>query len=544
MRPIDAGPAEWEAVRRILRDHAPGIEVRAFGSRVSWTARETSDLDLVLMTEEPLEAMRLAALRAAFTDSGLPFRVDVVDWASASEAFRRVIEREYVMLAEGDKPCAAGWTKVTLGDLIDLRLSSVDKKTKPTERPVRLCNYLDVYKNQFIHSGLDFMNGTATAREIANCTLRPGDVVITKDSEKHDDIGVPALVREDIPGLVCGYHLAILRSASPNIDGAYLFYALNTHEVQKQFHSYANGVTRFGLRKSDIGLIEIPLPPLSEQRAIADVLGVLDERIEVHRRMNQTLEAMAQALFKDWFIDFGPTRAKTAGHKPYLPKPLWNLFPNNLTNSELGEIPEGWRVSTIGEEIDVVGGSTPSTKEPSFWGGSVHWATPKDLSALKSPVLLGTDRKITEKGLARIGSGLLPEGTVLLSSRAPIGYLAITDIPVAVNQGFIAMKCHKQLSAAYVWLWNAMNLDAILEKANGSTFLEINKRNFRSLLIIVPPEPLIRSFNDKVEPLIEKIINTEREIRTLANLRDTLLPKLISGKIRLHNTERQTGNAA
>ena len=102
MRPIDIGPAEWEAVRRILRDHAPGIEVRAFGSRVSWTARETSDLDLVLMTEEPMEVMRLASLRAAFTDSDLPFRVDVVDWASTSEAFRRVIEREHVVLAEGE----------------------------------------------------------------------------------------------------------------------------------------------------------------------------------------------------------------------------------------------------------------------------------------------------------------------------------------------------------------------------------------------------------------------------------------------------------
>ena len=329
------------------------------------------------------------------------------------------------------------------------------------------------------------------------------------------------------------------------VDNIFFFYLLKY--LRPNFVGIARNKQTTGLghvTKRDLANMEAAIPPLSEQRAIADVLGVLDERIEVHRRMNQTLEAMAQALFKDWFIDFGPTRAKTAGHKPYLPKPLWNLFPNQLTNSKLGQIPEGWRVSTIGEEIDVVGGSTPSTKEPSFWGGNVHWATPKDLSALKSPVLLGTDRKITEKGLARISSGLLPEGTVLLSSRAPIGYLAIADIPVAVNQGFIAMKCHKQLSAAYVWLWNAMNLDAVLEKANGSTFLEINKRNFRSLLIVVPPEPLIRSFNDKVEPLIEKIINTEREIRTLANLRDTLLPKLISGNIRLHNTERQTGNAA
>ena len=184
--------------------------------------------------------------------------------------------------------------RVHLNDVIDLRLSSVDKKTKADEHAIRLCNYMDVYNNSFIHAGIDFMAATATEREIEKCTLVAGDVIITKDSEKYDDIGVPALVREDVPDLICGYHLAILRPHSTGVDGTYLFYALSADDAQKQFHSYANGVTRFGLRKADIGLVEIPIPPLPEQRAIAAVLDSIDVAIETHRGRNRHHGAAAR----------------------------------------------------------------------------------------------------------------------------------------------------------------------------------------------------------------------------------------------------------
>ena len=238
------------------------------------------------------------------------------------------IERESMELERGT------WRKVPLDDVIDLVLSSVDKKTKDNERAVQLCNYTDVYYNSFIHAHLDFMMATATDREIAKCSLFSGDVVITKDSEKHDDIGVPALVRQDIPGLVCGYHLAILRPMPSKIEGNYLFYALCTSEVQHQFHSYANGITRFGLRKADIGLVEIPLPPLPEQRAIAHILGTLDDKIELNRRENETLEEMGRALFKSWFVDFDPVHAKAALKQPHSTPPF-------ITGSRRASAPVG-----------------------------------------------------------------------------------------------------------------------------------------------------------------------------------------------------------
>ena len=241
----------------------------------------------------------------------------------------------------------------TLADVADVTISNVDKKTKPDEHPVRLCNYTDVYYNQLIRSNMDFMTATATEREIARCSLFECDVVITKDSEKDDDIGVPAYVTEDIDDLVCGYHLVILRPKPDKIDGKYLFYSLGAREAEHQFHARANGVTRFGLRKADIGTVSVPLPPLPQQRRIAHILGALDDKIELNRRMNETLEEMARAIFKDWFVNFGPVRAKMEGRVAYLPEEIWWLFPDRLVESELGEVPEGWGVKTLGEVIQV-----------------------------------------------------------------------------------------------------------------------------------------------------------------------------------------------
>jgi len=251
--------------------------------------------------------------------------------------------------------------------------------------------------------------------------------------------------------------------------------------------------------------------------------------------MNATLETMARAIFRDWFVDFGPTRAKMQGRPPYLAPEIWSLFPDRLDDE--GK-PEGWEMSEIGKEATAVGGSTPSTKEPAYWGGNINWATPKDLSSLKAPVLLETSRTITEAGLEKISSGLLPEGTVLLSSRAPIGYVAIAAVPVAVNQGFIALKCEGRLSKEFVWQWLHAFMDEIKGNANGSTFQEISKKNFRPLPVVVPSEPARSAFDAIVSPMLERIIANERESRTLAQTRDLLLPRLMSGELRVAEAEK------
>ncbi len=322
------------------------------------------------------------------------------------------------------------------------------------------------------------------------------------------------------------------------LDKNFAYYLL-LHE-RPALVQQGNGSVFTNLKTDILKNHKVKIPEIREQRAIAHILGTLDDKIELNRRTNETLEAMARALFKAWFIDFEPVRAKMDGRwkrgesLPGLPAHLYDLFPDRLVESELGEIPEGWRHSTIGEEVTVCGGSTPSTKEPIFWVDGQHcWVTPKDLSGLKFPVLLDTERKITDAGLGKISSGLLPVGTVLLSSRAPIGYLAIAEIPTAINQGFIAMKCDGALPNVFVMPWCLENMDAIVGNANGSTFQEISKSNFRPLRVIVPSDSVLKSFTRLADSLYRKLAENEREARTLAQLRDTLLPKLISGELRV-----------
>jgi type I restriction enzyme S subunit len=326
-------------------------------------------------------------------------------------------------------------------------------------------------------------------------------------------------------------HAHILRGNENSIT-RFLYYAINQADIS----GYVSGSTIPKLSQRSMNAILLPCPEISEQEQIVAVLGALDDKIELNRRTNETLEAMARALFKDWFVDFGPTRAKAEGRTPYLAPDLWSLFPDRL-NEETG-LPEGWEPTTIGDEVRVVGGSTPSTKEPEFWDGEFNWATPKDLSTLTSPVLLDTSRTITKAGLEKISSGLLPVGTVLLSSRAPIGYLAIAEVPVAINQGFIAMVCDGRISNVFAWLWTLENMGAILAKANGSTFQEISKGNFRSLPLDLPSDALRAAFDAVALPIYRRIEQNEKETRTLAQTRDLLLPKLMSGEIRLREAEK------
>jgi type I restriction enzyme S subunit len=295
------------------------------------------------------------------------------------------------------------------------------------------------------------------------------------------------------------------------IDTAY-FVTPKTKELDLRFFYYLtkyvglnhlkDGTSNPGLSRQTFYAQLFPCPPLSEQKAIATVLSTFDDKIELNRRINETLEAMAQALFK------------------------------SLIAATANGLPDRWRESTIGEEVRVVGGSTPSTSRPEFWeNGTHHWATPRDLSALSSPVLLDTERKTTDSGVQQISSGLLPKGTVLLSSRAPIGYLAVSQVPISVNQGFIAMVCDQELPNHYVRLWAKQNMETIKANANGTTFLEISKKNFRPLSIVVPPKDVIETFVRRLDPLQERIVSNLNESRTLAALRDAILPKLLSGEI-------------
>lgn len=360
-------------------------------------------------------------------------------------------------------------------------------------------------------------------------TPQPGDVVLSRRTNPGETAVVPADLK-----CVLGQNLVILRSDGTKVEPGFLRWAVRGPEWWEQIRSNLNvGAVFDSLKCRDIPKFQLTFPPLNEQREIAHLLGALDDKIELNRRMNETLESIARALFKSWFVDFEPVRAKADGRDTGLPSEIDALFPNRLVETENGEVPDGWVWHPIGDVADIVGGTTPRTKEPKFWeDGLHHWASPKDLSGLGSPVLRDTARKVTPEGLAQIGSGLLPPGTVLLSSRAPIGYRAIAIVPTAINQGFIALK-PGSIPSEYILRWLEVSHDEIVSRANGSTFLEISKRNFREIPFLLPAPPVLEAFKSLAGPLFEKIASNETQAETLRETRDTLLPELMSGRITL-----------
>ena len=415
---------------------------------------------------------------------------------------------------------AGEWHEISLGNVCSkIGSGATPRGGKEAYRggATALIRSQNIYNDRFVRSGLAFIDDTQ-ADDLRNVVVEEGDVLLNITG---DSVARCCQVAADVLPARVNQHVAIIRPEPDVLDAKFLRYSLVSPAMQAHLLGLASaGATRNALTKAMIESLSISAPPIEEQRAIAHILGTLDDKIELNRRMNQTLEDMARALFKSWFVDFD------------------GVAPEDMQQSELGLIPKGWRVSTIGQEVAVLGGSTPSTKDAEFWNDGIHhWATPKDLSSLAFPVLLDTERKITDAGLAKITSGLLPAGTLLLSSRAPIGYLAIAEVPTAINQGFIAMKCDSVLSNIFMLHWCRENMDAIIGNANGSTFLEISKSNFRPLRIIVPATEVLRSFEQQAEPLHESIVANERESQALTQLRGSLLPNLISGELSITDFE-------
>ncbi len=335
-----------------------------------------------------------------------------------------------------------------------------------------------------------------------------------------------------------------LMSAAPiggRVSADFLYFLL----TYLDFNVIANGSALPYLNVSDLQKLEVGLPRPEEQAAISETLLAIQRRIGLLRQTNTTLESIAQALFKSWFIDFDPVRAKQAGREPEgMDAATAALFPAEFEESVLGLIPKGWQVSEVGQAAECVGGGTPSTKEAAYWEPPVHsWATPKDLSGLGSPVLWATERRLSDAGLKKVSSGILPPGTLLMSSRAPIGYLAIAKIPLAVNQGFIAMRPGGLLPPVYLYFWSQATMDAIKQKANGSTFMEISKAAFRPIPLVLPPQEVVASFAEIAGALFERIAANEQQRAGLTDLRNTLLPRLISGKLRLPEDKEQLEEA-
>jgi type I restriction enzyme, S subunit len=434
----------------------------------------------------------------------------------------------HVPAAYGEPP--DGWTWLRLDDVSEGIFDCPHSTPKLTDTGPLIVRTQDIITGVFRADQAGHVSEETYAERIVRVTPSHGDLLYSREGTYFGIAAeVPAKTRACL-----GQRMVLIRPDKRRLDYSFLCHWLNSPIMAAHIHGYREGTVAERLNLSTIRALPILIPPLVEQKAIAAVLGALDGKIELNRRMNATLEAMARALFQSWFVDFDPVRTKLDGqHLVALDPDTAALFPNTFQDSEASHIPEGWSIQPVGDVVDCVGGGTPSTTELKYWeGGTHHWTTPKDFSSLQAPVLLDTDRKLTDAGIAKISSGLLPAGTLLLSSRAPVGYLAIAAIPVAINQGFIALKCNECASNFFMLNWCQTNMAEIESRATGTTFPEISKQNFRPIRVILPPKELMAAFTAKVAPLYAQITANLHQSRTLTTLRDTLLPKLLNGELR------------
>ena len=430
------------------------------------------------------------------------------------------------------------WPSHSTGDLIAQGILSIGDGYRARNAELSVTGLPFARAGNIIDGGFEFDDADRFPEndlaKVGSKVSQPSDVVFTSKGT----VGRLAFVRETTPRFVYAPQLCFWRSLVPDVvDARWLYYWMHGNEFAQQV-SGVKGQTDMAdfVSLSDQRRITITLPPLSIQRAVAGVLGALDDKIEQNRRTARALERLARMAFQAWFVDFEPVKAKAAGAAsfPSMPQSVFDALPTRFVDSEVGPVPQGWGVKSIGDVVTAKGGGTPSTKNREYWDGNYCWATPRDLSRLSHPVLLDTERRITEAAINSISSRLLPVGTVLMSSRAPVGYLAITKVPTAINQGFIAMVCDGPLPPTYVLNWALTSMDVIKAYASGTTFPEISKRNFRPLPVVLPIDQVVTAYQQKSERLFDLLTACVKESMQLMQMRDYLLPKLISGTVRVH----------
>ena len=333
------------------------------------------------------------------------------------------------------------------------------------------------------HISVEGLNNSSTK------ILSKGDIIISA----RGTVGAMAMLGKDMAFNQSCYGI----QPTKLVDRDYLYYLLFS-SIQELKHNSHGGVFDT-ITRDTFDTIEILLPSLKEQKRIASILSSLDDKIDLLHQENKTLEAMAETLFRKWFIE---------------------------------DAKEEWKEGTLDDILSVKGGTTPSTKEAKFWDGDIAWTSPKDITTLNGIYLFDTERKITQEGLKQISSGLLPAGTLLMSSRAPVGVLAYAEVPLAINQGYIAIIDDKGYVKEFIYLWLKVNMDMVHSYANGSTFMEISKSAFKSLSLLIPPKHVVTEFCKSIKPIFEKIKINELQIRTINKTRDRILPKLMSNEIK------------
>ena len=387
----------------------------------------------------------------------------------------------------------------------------------------------------FRFEGADFFP-VADLSKVGSKVSRSGDVVFTSKGT----VGRFALVQLDSQPFVYSPQLCYWRSLEPEIiRSEYLYYWMSSQEFLHQI-SYLKGQTDMAdyVSLRDQRRMTVTIPSTQQQLHVVNCLKPIDDRITLLRETNITLEAIAQALFKSWFVDFDPVHAKAEGRQPEgMDAVTATLFPDGFQESELGVVPKGWGVGSILDIANLISGGTPKTDRAEYWGGDISWASAKDVSQASDSILVETDRTITSLGLEKSSTKMIPAySSVVVARGATTGRMVMFGKAMAMNQTCYALESKSGASIA-LYLVLRKEIEALTQKAHGSIFDTITTSTFAASKTLLIPNTLLTCFEDVASPLFHRILVGTQKAQTLTQLRDTLLPRLISGQLRLPEAE-------
>ncbi len=379
-----------------------------------------------------------------------------------------------------------------------------------------------------------------TADDLRSCNVFVGDLVFPHRGA----IGQVGIISVgDFPRYILSTSLMKLTCDRKLVDPLFIFYffrsSLGRHALLQ--HASTVGTPGIGQPLASLRSIRVPVPPLMEQRAIAHILGTLDDKIELNRRMSETLEAMARAIFKSWFVDFDPVRAKAEGRDPGLPKHIADLFPDSFEDSELGEFPKGSALGKISDLCDAVfSGGTPNTQNAAYWNGDVRWLSSGET---REKFVIDTEKRITPEGVANSSTRAARAFSTVIASAGQgntRGQTSLLCIDSYINQSVVVLHANCRTSSPYHLFFDLeRRYEEFRRISDGhSSRGSLTTKLLAGLDAIVPPLQLIEHFDQIVTLLVERIILNLHESKGLAALRDALLPRLISGELRVGAAEK------
>ena len=424
---------------------------------------------------------------------------------------------------------SCNWPRVQISEVCELIVDCVNK-TAPRvdyETPFKMLRTPNIKGGKISLNDCRFVEEDTYEKWTRRAKVVRDDVLLTREAP----MGEVGIVDFD-DTVFLGQRIMQYRVDRSQLDPHFLLYSFLSNDLQHQFNMHeGSGSVVSHIRVPDCSKFELNLPPLTIQKEIAGVLKKLDRKITVNQQTNQTLEQMAQAIFKSWFVDFDPVKAKMNGEQPEgMDETTASLFPEKLVESELGMIPEGWEVSALSELIKLTGGGTPKRSEETYWNGDIPWFSVKDVPSGSNVFVVDTDEKITELGLSKSSTKLLPKGTTIITARGTVGKLALVGTDMCMNQSCYGIR-GKEVGDYYNYFNLKQAVSTLQQNTHGAVFDTITTKTFDTYSLAFGGVELANKFDALIAPLLQKIEANVRQNIELSALRDTLLPKLLSGEI-------------